>query len=224
MIQKIIQRIKFYREICFFRYLYLNYFCKNVIRTDQSRIIPYKGCILDLAPGSKIYLGGNDMEIGCDCLKGSKTETLIRLRENAIWSCEGGCKISYGATIEVLLDAVLDCRFFTMNSRSVLIAAKKIRLGQDVMIGRGVVIYDSDHHTIQNCQGEVTNPDASVSIGDHVWLTTNVTVLKGSSIGSGSIVAANSVVHGNVPANALYQSGKIRENYGTWNRKHPYIS
>ena len=89
------------------------------------------------------------------------------------------------------------------------------------MVGRGVVIYDSDHHTIQNCQGEVTNPDASVSIGDHVWLTTNVTVLKGSSIGSGSIVAANSVVHGNVPANALYQSGKIRENYGTWNRKHP---
>lgn len=224
MIQKIIQRIKFYREICFFRYLYLNYFCKNVIRTDQSRIIPYKGCILDLAPGSKIYLGGNDMEIGYNRLNGAKIETPIRLRENAVWNCEGVCKVFYGATIEVLHNAMLDSQYFTMNGTSVLIVAKKIHLGQDVMVGRGVVIYDSDHHTIQNCQGEVTNPDASVSIGDHVWLTTNVTVLKGSSIGSGSIVAANSVVHGNVPANALYQSGKIRENYGTWNRKHPYIS
>lgn len=161
------------------------------------------------------------MEIGCDCLKGSKTETRVRLRDNAIWSCEGGCKISYGATIEVLHDAMLDSQFFTINSNSTLIAAKKIQLGHDVMIGRGVVIYDSDHHTIRNAQGEVTNPDAPVSIGDHVWLATNAAVLKGSAIGSGSIVAANSVVHGNIPCAALYQSSKIKGNFGTWSREHP---
>ena len=221
MISKIFQRIKLYRQLRLFQYIYLNHFCKQVIRTDNSHILPYKGCVLDLAPSARIYLGGGDLEVGCDRLKGSKAETLVRLRENAIWSSEGGCRISYGSTIEILHNAILDSQFFTMNSNSTLIAAKKICLGQDVMIGRGVVIYDSDHHTIRDAQGEVTNPDVPVSIGDHVWLATNTTVLKGSTIGSGSIVAANSVVRGAVPSGSLYQPSKTKANYGTWSREHP---
>lgn len=221
MIHKIFHRFGLYRQLRFFQYIYLNHFCKQVVRTDNSRILPYKGCVLNLAPGATIFLGGGDLEVGCDRLKGSKAETLVRLRENAIWSSEGGCRISYGSTIEILHNAILDSQFFTINSNSTLIAAMKIQLGQDVMIGRGVVIYDSDHHTIRDAQGEVTNPDVPVSIGDHVWLTTNVTVLKGSSIGPGGVVAANTVVHGNIPCAALYQSSKIKGNFGTWSREHP---
>lgn len=221
MISKIFQRIKLYRQLRLFQYIYLNHFCKQVIRTDNSRILPYKGCVLDLAPSARIYLGGGDMEIGYNRLEGSRTETWTRLRENAIWGCEGGCKVFYGTTIEVLHDARLDTQFFTMNGGSVMIAAKKIQLGHDVMIGRGVIIYDSDHHTIRNAQGEVTNPDAPVSIGDHVWLATNAAVLKGSAIGSGSIVAANSTVRGAVPSGSLYQPLKTKANYGTWSREHP---
>lgn len=221
MINKIFQKVILFRQLNFFQYIYLNYFCKQVVRTDNNRIIPYKGCIFELASNAKIYLGGNDMVFGCDSLKGSRTETLIRLRENAIWSCEGGCRVSYGSTVEILHDAMLDSQFFTMNSKSVLIAAKKIQLGQDVMIGRNVVLYDSDHHTIRNNQGEIVNSDVPISVGDHVWLATGVTVLKGSFIGVGSIAAANSVVRGTIPANSLYQTGKIKENYGTWSREHP---
>lgn len=221
MIHKIFHRFGLYRQLRFFQYIYLNHFCKQVVRTDNSRILPYKGCVLNLAPGATIFLGGGDLEVGCDRLKGSKAETLVRLRENAIWSSEGGCRISYGSTIEILHNAILDSQFFTMNSSSTLIAAKKIRLGLDVMIGRGVIIYDSDHHTIRNMQGEVTNSDAPIFVGDHVWLATNTTVLKGSTIGSGSIVAANSVVRGAVPSGSLYQPLKTKANYGTWSREHP---
>ena len=221
MIHKIFHRFGLYRQLRFFQYIYLNHFCKQVVRTDNSRILPYKGCVLNLAPGATIFLGGGDLEVGCDRLKGSKAETLVRLRENAIWSSEGGCRISYGSTIEILHHAILDSQFFTMNSNSTLIAAKKICLGQDVMIGRGVIIYDSDHHTIRNIQGEITNSDAPIFVGDHVWLATNTTVLKGSTIGSGSIVAANSVVRGAVPSRSLYQPLKTKANYGTWSREHP---
>ena len=221
MISKIFQRIKLYRQLRLFQYIYLNHFCKQVVRTDNSHILPYKGCVLDLAPSARIYLGGGDLEVGCDRLKGSKTETRVRLRENAIWSSEGGCRISYGSTIEILHNAILDSQFFTINSNSTLIAAMKIQLGQDVMIGRGVVIYDSDHHTIRNIQGEVTNSDAPIFVGDHVWLATNTTVLKGSTIGSGSIAAANATVQGNVPSGVLYSPSGMKENYGTWNREHP---
>ena len=221
MIHKIFHRFGLYRQLRLFQYIYLNHFCKQVVRTDNSHILPYKGCVLDLAPSARIYLGGGDLEVGCDRLKGSKTETRVRLRENAIWRSEGGCRISYGSTIEILHNAILDSQFFTINSNSTLIAAKKICLGQDVMIGRGVIIYDSDHHTIRNIQGEITNSDAPIFVGDHVWLATNTTVLKGSTIGSGSIVAANSVVRGAVPSGSLYQPLKTKANYGTWSREHP---
>lgn len=221
MIRKIKQRFNFYRKIRFFQYIYLNYFCKNVIRTDQSRLIPYRGAVLDLEPSAKLYIGGGDVELGCDRLKGSKAETLVRLRNRAVWSSEGGCQISYGATVEVLSGGLLDNRFFTMNSGSVLIAAKNIRLGHDVMIGRGVVIYDSDHHAVRNHRGEVHNPDAPIIIGDHVWLATNVTVLKGTMIGPGSMAAADTTVRGTVPANVICHGDRLRPNYGTWSREHP---
>ena len=221
MIKKILRRIKLYRQIRFFQYLYLNYFCKQVVRTDNSRILPYKGSVLDLAQSARIYLSGNDMELGYNRLRGSKAETLVRMHENAVWSCEGGCTVSYGCMIELLDHAVLDNRFFTMNSNDTLVAAKRIQLGRDVMIGRGVVIYDSDYHTIRNNDGIVINPDAQVTIGDHVWLGTHSTVLKGSTIGSNSIIGANAMVHGNVPANVIYQQGRVKANYGTWGREHP---
>ena len=224
MWNKIVQRLKLYRSVRFFQYLYLNHFSKNVIRTDRSHIIPYKNAVLNLAPSSKIYVGGGDLEIGCDCLKGSRTETLIRLRNDAVWSNYGGCRISYGATIEILQNGLLDTQFFTVNSNSVLIAAKRIQIGKDVMIARNVVIYDSDHHTIMNDQNQVSNTDQPVCIGDHVWLTTNVTVLKGTTIGNDCLIGSGSVVHGNIPSGTLYQNSgtvKIRENYGSWNRQHP---
>lgn len=224
MIQKLLRRLKFYRKVRFFPYIYLNHFCKNIVRTDRSRIIPYRGAVVDLEPGSRIYLGSGDLELGCDRLKGSTAETLVRLRENAVWSSEGGCRLSYGTTVEVLSGGHLDTQFFTMNSESVLITASEIHLGNDVMIGRGVVIYDSDHHTIRDPQLNLRNPDAPITIGSHVWLATHATVLKGTTIGSGTIVAANTVARGKIPADSIYQANQIQQNYGSWSREHPRIS
>lgn len=227
MIRKIIRRIQLYRKLRFFQYLYLNHFCKSVIRTDRFHIFPYRNTVIEIDPTARIYLGGGDIELGCDQLKGSRAETRVRLRENAVWSNEGGCCISYGSTLEILPGAVLDSRFFTMNSDSTVIAAKRIQIGQDVMIGRGVIIYDSDHHSIRNGEGEVVNPDAPILIGDHVWLATHVTVLKGASIGNGSVIGANTAVHGAVEPNSMCQTDstlKSRKNYGTWGREHPSLS
>ena len=42
-----------------------------------------------------------------------------------------------------------------------------------------------------------------VTIGDNVWLASNVTVLPGVEIGSGSIIGAGSVVTRTIPSNVL---------------------
>lgn len=221
MIKKVIQKFEFYRKIRFLRYIQLNFFCKNVIRTDQSLLIPYKGAVIDIEPGAKLILGGGDMEIGCDLLRGSQAETRIRLRKGATWSSEGGCRISYGATVEVLSGGILDSQFFTMNTGSVLIAAKKIALGCDVMIGRNVIVYDSDHHTIRNVDGKTKNPDAPISIGDHVWLATNAMVLKGTIVGSDSVIGSALTAHGIIPSDSLWKTENVRRNFGSWSREHP---
>ena len=204
MIQALIRRLSFYKKIRFFSFLYWNYFCKSLIRTDNSKLIPYKHAVIELEKGARIILGGGDIEIGCDRLKGSKAETRVRLRAGAVWSSYGGCKLSYGTTLELLPNALLDSRYFTMNSNSVMIAAKRITLGNDVMMARNVVVYDS--------------------LGDHVWLGANVTVLKGSRIGSGSVVGADALVSGTVPENVIYnieRTERIKENAGGWSRKSP---
>lgn len=224
MIQRIVQNIKLLKKINIIQFFFLNYFCKSVIRMDNSKIIPYKNTIIDIEPGAKIYLSGGDIEIGCDLLKKSKMETRIRLREKSLWSSFGGCKISYGSTIEILQDAIFDCKFFTMNSNSTIIVAEKITLGRDVMIGRNVVVYDSDHHQILDKNGEIINYSKPVVIGDHVWLATNVLILKGTSIGSGSVIGANSIVSSAVDEKTIYgmeQKKYIRKDYRNWDRKSP---
>ena len=47
---------------------------------------------------------------------------------------------------------------------------------------------------------------------------------KENHLSSGSMVAANAVVHGSVAPEAMVQTvheNRTRENYGGWNRVHP---
>ena len=214
--------ISFLKKVNIFDFFYLNYFCKSIIRTDHYKVIPYKNAVIEIPKTAKIYVESGDIEIGCDVLRKSHEETRIRLGENAIWTSKGGCKISYGSTIEVLNNAVLNSDYFTMNCNSVLVSAKRIDIGQDVMLGRNVVIYDSDFHTLIGKNGEVLNPSASVKIENHVWLGTNVMVLKGTIIGKNSVVGANTIVKKKITEGVIYktkQEGLIRDEVGKWNRE-----
>ena len=121
---KIKEYLEFLRRIRIIKYFYLNYFCKEIVRVDNSKIIPYKNAVIDIETGSRIYIVNEDIEIGCNLLKESNEKTRTRLRENAVWGFDDGCKISYGSTIEILKGALLNSKYFTVNSNSILIAAK----------------------------------------------------------------------------------------------------
>ena len=196
-------RLELLRKINLLKYLYLNYFCKSVERKNHARIIPYKHSVIEFEKGSRIIVSG-DIEIGTNLIKGSKAETRVRLRKNAIWNAEECCSLSYGTTLEVLDNGVLNTKYFTMNCNCTMIVASKIEIGHDVMIGRNVTIYDSDYHQIVNSLGKVLNNPKPVLIGNHVWLGTNSIVLKGSIVGKNSIVSAFAVVSGKVEPNVQY--------------------
>ena len=214
-------RLEIFRKINLRKFIYLNYFCKSVDRKNKAKIIPYKHAVVELEKGSKIIVNG-DIEIGTNLIKGSKAETRIRLRKNAVWNAYESCSLSYGTTLEVLDNGVLNTKYFTMNCNCTMIVAKDIKIGHDVMIGRNVTIYDSDYHRIVNSNDEVINNPKPVIIGNHVWLGTNSMVLKGSVIGKNSIVSAFAVVSGEVQSDVEYISEIKRKEIslnGTWSRE-----
>lgn len=105
---------------------------------------------------------------------------------------------------------------------STLISISRIIIEDDVTIGWGCLIYDHDSHStdwLERCfdtereyqcyvrhKSLIEDKDwskvktASIHICSKAWIGANATILKGVTIGEGSVVAAGSVVTKDVPA------------------------
>ena len=88
------------------------------------------------------------------------------------------------------------------NVGAYVCAFEGLTIGSRVMFGERVSIHDEDHvvGTVHQGGRYRTSP---VVIGDDVWVGANAVVLRGSHIGSGSVVAAGAVVRGHVPEGVL---------------------
>lgn len=194
MIKKITNKINLLKKISLIQYIYLNFFSKNIIRHGRGKILPYKHACTEFDKKSELHIYDESIEIGKGKIKGSKAETYLRLRENAKWYAYESCDIAYGCTIEILNNAIVESKYFTMNVNSTMISKKHISIGHNVMIGRNVIIYDSDFHCLYSNEGKIINEDNDIIINDNVWICTNSMILKGSSLDEGIIVAANSII------------------------------
>jgi acetyltransferase-like isoleucine patch superfamily enzyme len=98
-------------------------------------------------------------------------------------------------------------------------AYSSIKIGKNCLIAANVTILDSNGHSISfpdvdlrlKSKGKVR----PVVIEDNVWVVLNSIVLPGVTIGSGSIISANSVVAEDVPPMSIYSShsGRIVKNF-----------
>ena len=94
--------------------------------------------------------------------------------------------------------------------------------GEDVMIGRNVIVYDSDSHKIKAKDGKCINQPKEVIIEDHVWLTSNICVLKGVTIGKDSLVTAQTLIRKDIPPKSIVSggaSGKVIGEASEWSRE-----
>lgn len=94
-------------------------------------------------------------------------------------------------------------------SSSCIWCSKSITIGNNVKIGSGCVILDTDSHSldfnnrrIPKVDFENTNRKAIV-IEDDVLIGTNSIVLKGVTIGARSIISAGSVVTKDIPSDCI---------------------
>lgn len=94
-------------------------------------------------------------------------------------------------------------------SSPVISSMASITIGDHVMVGGNVRIFDHDFHPLESeyrraPQNRNAIRSCSIVIEDDVFIGTNSIILKGTHIGARSIVAAGSVVFGlNVPPDSL---------------------
>lgn len=94
-------------------------------------------------------------------------------------------------------------------SQTALICHKSIIIGNDVKIGGGVCIYDTDFHSLdplirkssEDLKNRIEKP---VVIHDNVFIGAHSLILKGVTIGENSIIGAGSVVTKSLPANQIW--------------------
>ena len=87
-----------------------------------------------------------------------------------------------------------------------------ITIGKRVLIGANVEIYDSDFHGTSICDRRKSKYEWAkpVVVGDDVFLASNVRILKGVSIGRGSIIANGSVVTKDIPPGVIAGGNPVR--------------
>lgn len=74
---------------------------------------------------------------------------------------------------------------------------QNVIIGAEGAFSYGIYIMTSDAHLVYDIKKRKRlNDSKSILIGDHVWLGQFSTILKGSNIGSGSIIGANTVITG----------------------------
>lgn len=93
-----------------------------------------------------------------------------------------------------------------INNNFVAIAEhSSIDIGERVLIGANVEIFDSDFHGVEIADRSKSKAEWAkpVVIQSDVFLGSNVCILKGVTIGRGSIIANGSVVVKNIPSNVI---------------------
>ena len=103
-----------------------------------------------------------------------------------ISAVEGGQLIIHGNT--------------SLNVRCIIACHFKIEIGENVSIGPNVMIFDHDH--IMKAGEGVKNSEYrldEIIIGNNTWIGAGAIILKGTHIGDNCVIAAGSIVKGDIP-------------------------
>ena len=93
-----------------------------------------------------------------------------------------------------------------MNDSCSINCQKKVVIGDNVIFGQNVMIFDHDHDYKNDINNFVRK---DVTIGNNVWIGANSIILKGVHIGNNVVIAAGTIVRENVSDNMLVYQERI---------------
>lgn len=165
----------------------------------KGKTVVFKNCALDIHKNA-VFLVSGCLAIGAKENQKSKQETRIKIKKNGKLQIQNDFSIGSGSDIRIFENAKLSMGGGYFNGFVQIICGQEINIGNDVAVARDVVIRDTDAHDIITDEYQKTKP---VNIGNHVWIGQRAMIMKGVTIGNGSVIAAGAIVTKDVPANSL---------------------
>lgn len=199
---KILSKLRAIASLSIPKFIHYNYLCRKVHRDKGCYIVPYRHAIIELQDGAEITLHGN-LYVNSSKLHGSRAESYLLLRENSSLTVKGPFSLHYNTTVELHSGSRLTLGSGYINCGSVIMVDNDTSIGNDVVIARNVYIFDSDYHKVIDDSGKQINTPRPLVIGDHVWIGVKSTLLRGTTVESGAVIAAGSTVKGTVKSNSL---------------------
>ncbi len=149
------------------------------VAIDASAFVSADARITESSRGTKIVVGAR-----------SRIEAFVIVR------CVGG-------TGDIVIGR--DCY---INEHCVLYSGSGITIGDDVLLAPGVSIVPANHdfsrRDIPIRQQGFRPSKGGVVVGSGAWIGARAVLLDGARVGEGAIVAAGSVVSGEIPANEIW--------------------
>ncbi len=133
-----------------------------------------------------------------NCKKNGRS-SILRMDKNSKLKVKENFSFMYGADIIVFEGGKLILgKNSYINSDCKIRCHDRIYIGDNCSISHDFTIMDSDAHKLN---GVIHT--CPVSIENHVWIGTRVTIMNGVSIGEGAVIAAGALVTSDIPARSI---------------------
>ena len=181
-----------------FKTIRYNYLISNVKR-DGGRWLIFRGAYIQMNNTARVFLYA-PFTMGARKVIGSSNVTKFQMDKWTTLVVNGKFHMNENSNIWITHSGKLILNGGFINENVTITCAKQIIIGKNAHIAREAVIRDYDGHYIEDVAYRTSKP---VIIGDNVWIGYRAMILKGVTIGDNSVVAANSVVTKDVPANSI---------------------
>lgn len=193
---------------------------KNVFNINKSALLD--NCTFDII--------GSNNEIEIKESAYFKNTTFFIRGDNNIIKIGKGVRFNSGGSFWIEdcgCEAVIgDNTTFEDSHIAVTEPNSKIIIGKDCMFAYDIDLRTGDSHSIiDSVTHERVNYAQNITIGNHVWVASHVSILKGVHIADNSVIATRAVVTKSFMDNNILIGGmpakKIKENID-WNRQRIY--
>ena len=199
---------------------YWNIFMLNKLIIRLLNIVKKKGGSITTSPESyliwnKIKLSGTGNRFVVHG-NGKFRRCVISVKgENNTIEIEDGANISF-SNLEVVGNNCLIHIGQKTDIGGAYLSAKgegiRLTIGDNCMFSRNINIMTYDGHPIYDADTrEILNHPQDISIGNHVWVAANASILKGVTVNDGSIIAFGAIVTKNVEAKAIVAGSPAKE-------------
>ena len=128
---------------------------------------------------------------------------IVRFEENAFMGKSFMLSVDYNGFIYIKKN-------FTNSALGTIICNQNIEIGENFLSSWNTLIMDTDYHRVKNiANNELSNKNSPILIGNNVWIGCGVTIIKGSIIADGCIIAANTLISGKYTEKNCLLAGNV---------------